>query len=168
MVVFVGEGGKESEKKRENENSGPPPPITLQLKPFRPPRLFHGDPVLRLGLALLDPELLEEDVGGVEYHGPGAGAGALHPPEAGELRALDALGGQALGVQLGDHVAAELGLGDAGSLEVQVELAADLVAAVEDGDLVGVLAWEGDVGDVDAGAVERGRGGGGSLWHCCC
>ncbi len=107
---------------------------------------LHLEAELGLGLALLDAELLEEDVGAVEDGASVPGGGALATEEGRELARLDA-------ALLWEAVAdgtAEGGLGDVGLLEEGADLLAHLVAGVIDRHSLAVLALE-----LEAARVER-------------
>ena len=112
---------------------------------------FHHLAVLALGLAARQPQLLKVDVGGVVDARLDARAGAPGGLEVGQLLGLDAIALRR--AHLREQRAAELGLGEARRLaEMRIDIALDLVARFEDGDL-DLLADEVDVDDIGESAV---------------
>src|SRR5437667_2621365 len=89
------------------------------------PYLLHILPRLRLLLLLRDPQLLEEDICGIENGAGISGVGTLLSTEVTQLFRVDL---PVFGVVLRCQVPEELCLGDAGSAQVCVDLLADLIA----------------------------------------
>ena len=102
--------------------------IVLAIDPLGAPLLLHVQAVLALGLPFLDAHFLKENVGTVKDGGLRARQSAFGLPEPGELHALERLFGATGALELRVDVAAELGLRDAGLLEVGVDLPPDLIA----------------------------------------
>lgn len=99
---------------------------------------LHLLAMIALGLALGDSRLLEVDIGSVE-HGRGAALNCpLLAPKVIELLGLDALARRLM--ELGKEIAAELGLSEAGCLQVRRDLLADLITRVKDSDRVCLLS----------------------------
>lgn len=118
---------------------------------FGGPDLFHLDTLRGLGFSLLDAQLLEEHVRGVEDRAVGAGGRALFDQEGRELARVGR--GMVVRGRLrwegGVDAADEGGVGAALFTDVPVDLGADVIARVEDGDRVGVFAVEVHVQEFD-------------------
>lgn len=126
--------------------------VVLPIKAIRP-LLLHLQAMGCFGLALLDAQLFKEDIGTIEDVGLGAGVGPFHVAESSYLRALNLRG--LVDVQLGKHVAAELGLSHSWSLKVDVDLTPNLVTCVIDRDGVGLLSFKVDIADIDRSVGSR-------------
>lgn len=126
----------------------------FQLDSSRAPNPLHVQTLLAFGLVLLDAELLEKHIGSVEDQALGALAGSAGAEEVREsLRGALALAavGQCEVDGAGETRERRVG----GLSEVLVDFVADVVARVHDGDGIGVLAGEADVGYV-AGRLSLG------------
>lgn len=102
------------------------------------PNLLHLLPLLALGLAVPQPQLFEKAVAGVEDDAGVAADGALVAAEGLQRRPGYLL---VLGVVLAGEVAEELRLRDFGFAHVGADLAAELVAGLEDFYFVFFFAW---------------------------
>lgn len=128
----------------------------LQIHSLLPPRLLHPQPMLRLILSLLDPQLFEKHIRRVIHLCRGTSIRALLLPEVIQLRSTQAKVG-ALGVHLRGDIAQEFRLRYVGVFfEVGGDFAADLVAGIEDGD--GVVVFPGKVDVAEVGGVVFGGG----------
>lgn len=118
--------------------------------------LLHFEPVLALWLSLREPALLEVDVGCIVHRAGAASHRALLLPEVGQHLGLDRLAARHL--QLRVEVAAELGLGEAGGLEVSCNFPPDDIARFKHGGRVPLLAVKVDAAEVRICVVEAGLG----------
>ena len=106
---------------------------------LRAPNGLHLLPVLTLGLTLLDPQFLKEDIGRVKDATRVARVGALVAHEASQLGRLD-LAGLLVCVVLGQQVTTELGASDARSAQVSGDFTPHLITGVVDLDGIVLLA----------------------------
>ena len=123
------------------------------------PGLLHILAMLGHWLLLLNSQLLEENISAVEYGRGCTGSGPLHTAEAGQLRGVN-IGRSLCALMLRVNIAAELRLGDAGPPQISINLPPDLIASVVNRHLIGLLAFEMDVTDIDFPNVGLGAVGG--------